>query len=65
VLTALPHIIQLSAEARVMTYGAVLIFTILLLPKGIWGTAAVLLKRLPIAGRAKAAKSSAPSVELR
>jgi branched-chain amino acid transport system permease protein len=38
VLTALPHVIQLSAEARVMTYGVILILVILLLPKGIFGT---------------------------
>ena len=46
VLTALPHVIQLSAEARVMTYGAILIFTILLLPQGIWGSAKAAWTRL-------------------
>lgn len=46
VLTALPHLISLSAEARVMTYGAILIFTILLLPRGIWGTLEGLRRRV-------------------
>jgi branched-chain amino acid transport system permease protein len=45
VLTSLPHLIQMSAEARVMTYGAILIFTILVLPRGIWGTANGFLRR--------------------
>jgi branched-chain amino acid transport system permease protein len=37
VLTALPHVISLSAELRVFVYGAILIGTILLLPRGIAG----------------------------
>ena len=37
VLTALPHIIHFSAEVRVMVYGLILIFTILLMPGGIVG----------------------------
>jgi branched-chain amino acid transport system permease protein len=37
VLTALPHVIEFSAELRVLTYGLILIFTILLLPSGIMG----------------------------
>jgi branched-chain amino acid transport system permease protein len=37
VLTALPHVIEFSAELRILTYGLVLIFTILLLPSGIMG----------------------------
>jgi len=63
VLTSLPHLIQLSAEARLMTYGAILIFTILVLPKGIWGTAASLWKRLQGSGRVLASESQANSVE--
>ncbi len=37
VLTALPHVIDLSAELRVMVYGLILIMTILLMPRGIMG----------------------------
>ncbi len=37
VLTALPHVIELSAELRVLVYGLILILTILLLPRGIMG----------------------------
>lgn len=37
VLTALPHVIEFSAELRVLIYGLVLIFTILLMPSGIMG----------------------------
>jgi branched-chain amino acid transport system permease protein len=37
VLTALPHVIQLSAELRVLVYGLILIMTILLMPRGIMG----------------------------
>jgi len=37
ILTALPHVISLSAELRVLLYGAILICTILLLPRGISG----------------------------
>ena len=39
-LTGLPHMIELSAEARAILYGVVLIATILILPKGIVGTLA-------------------------
>jgi branched-chain amino acid transport system permease protein len=38
VLTGLPHVIELSAEIRVMLYGLILILTILLMPNGIVGT---------------------------
>jgi branched-chain amino acid transport system permease protein len=38
VLTGLPHVIDLPAEARAMLYGAILIFTILVMPRGIVGT---------------------------
>ena len=37
VLTALPHVIDLSAELRVLVYGLILILTILLMPRGIMG----------------------------
>jgi branched-chain amino acid transport system permease protein len=37
VLTALPHVIEFSAELRVLIYGLILILTILLLPRGITG----------------------------
>jgi branched-chain amino acid transport system permease protein len=37
VLTALPHVIEFSAELRILTYGLILILTILLLPSGIMG----------------------------
>ena len=37
VLTALPHVIEFSAELRVLIYGLILIFTILLMPNGIMG----------------------------
>jgi branched-chain amino acid transport system permease protein len=36
-LTALPHVIELSAEFRIALYGAILIFVILVMPKGIMG----------------------------
>jgi branched-chain amino acid transport system permease protein len=39
VLTGLPHVIDLRAEARAILYGAILIFTILVMPRGIVGTA--------------------------
>jgi branched-chain amino acid transport system permease protein len=65
VLTALPHLIQLSAEARVMTYGAILIFTILVLPKGIWGTAASLWRRLQDNGRSGSGEAAVLPVEAR
>jgi len=37
VLTALPHVIEFSAEVRVLVYGLILILTILLMPRGIMG----------------------------
>ncbi len=37
VLTALPHVIEFSAELRILTYGLILILTILLMPSGIMG----------------------------
>jgi branched-chain amino acid transport system permease protein len=37
VLTVLPHIIEFSAELRVLVYGLILILTILLMPRGITG----------------------------
>lgn len=36
-LTSLPHLISFSAEVRVALYGAILIFVILLMPRGIVG----------------------------
>jgi branched-chain amino acid transport system permease protein len=39
VLTALPHVIPLSAELRVFVYGSILIITILLMPRGVLGIA--------------------------
>jgi branched-chain amino acid transport system permease protein len=38
VLTALPHVIDLRAEARAILYGGILIFTILVMPRGVVGT---------------------------
>jgi len=40
VLTALPHVISVNAEARLLVYGLILILTILLMPRGIVGLAA-------------------------
>ena len=37
VLTALPHVINVNAEARILVYGLILILTILLMPRGIVG----------------------------
>lgn len=37
ILTALPHVIDLSAELRIALYGSILIFVILVMPKGIVG----------------------------
>ncbi len=37
VLTALPHVIEFSAEVRILIYGLILILTILLMPRGIMG----------------------------
>ena len=42
VLTALPHVIDVNAEVRILIYGLILILTILAMPRGIAG---VLLKR--------------------
>jgi branched-chain amino acid transport system permease protein len=36
-LTSLPHLIEFSAEVRVALYGGILIFVILLMPRGIVG----------------------------
>jgi len=44
-LTLLPHIIDLSAEMRAVVHGAILIFAILLLPKGIVGTVETWVRR--------------------
>ena len=44
-LTALPHLIHFSAEVRSIVYGSILILTILVLPQGIYGTAAQLLRK--------------------
>ena len=44
-LTALPHLIHFSAEIRSIVYGAILIFTILVMPQGIYGTAVRLVRR--------------------
>ena len=40
VLTALPHLIEVNAEARLLIYGFILIVTILLMPTGIVGVLA-------------------------
>jgi branched-chain amino acid transport system permease protein len=45
VLTALPHVIHFGAEVRSIVYGSILILTILLMPQGIFGTLAPLLRR--------------------
>ncbi|MGH8764206.1 MAG: branched-chain amino acid ABC transporter permease [Burkholderiales bacterium] len=44
-LTALPHLIHFSAEVRSIVYGSILILTILVLPQGIYGTVAQLLRK--------------------
>jgi len=44
-LTALPHVIHFSAEVRSIVYGSILIFTILVMPQGIYGTLMQLLGR--------------------
>lgn len=49
VLTALPHVIDLSAEMRILVYGSILIATILLLPRGLLGS---FRKRRPATGMA-------------
>ncbi|HET7635644.1 MAG TPA: branched-chain amino acid ABC transporter permease [Burkholderiales bacterium] len=38
VLTALPHVINVNAEARLLIYGLILILTILLMPRGLVGS---------------------------
>lgn len=40
VLTALPHVIDVNAEVRILIYGLILILTILLMPRGIVGVLA-------------------------
>jgi branched-chain amino acid transport system permease protein len=40
ILTALPHVIEVSAELRVLLYGLILILTILVVPRGIAGLVA-------------------------
>jgi branched-chain amino acid transport system permease protein len=40
VLTALPHVIAVNAEVRILIYGLILILTILVMPRGIVGTLA-------------------------
>ncbi len=45
VLTALPHLIHFGAEVRSIVYGAILILTILLMPQGVHGAVAGLLRR--------------------
>jgi branched-chain amino acid transport system permease protein len=50
-LTALPHLIHFGAEVRSIVYGAILILTILMMPQGIYGTLAGLLRR-PVLMRA-------------
>ena len=54
VLTALPHVIEFSAELRVLIYGLILILTILLMPSGIMG---VLTRRAPCSLRSVASTS--------
>ena len=44
VLTSLPHLIELPAELRVAVYGMILILVILLMPRGIVGLVAGLLR---------------------
>ena len=44
-LTALPHLIHFSAEVRSIVYGSILILTILVLPQGIYGSVAALLRK--------------------
>jgi branched-chain amino acid transport system permease protein len=45
VLTTLPHLIHFSAEIRSIVYGAILIFTILLMPQGIFGSLWQIMRR--------------------
>ena len=44
-LTALPHLIHFSAEVRSIVYGSILILTILVMPQGIYGSVAALLRK--------------------
>jgi len=44
-LTALPHLIEFSAEIRSMVYGSILILTILVMPQGIYGAVSALGRR--------------------
>lgn len=44
-LTALPHLINFSAEVRSIVYGSILILTILVMPQGIYGSLAALLPK--------------------
>lgn len=44
-LTALPHLINFSAEVRSIVYGSILILTILVMPQGIYGSIAALLRK--------------------
>jgi branched-chain amino acid transport system permease protein len=46
VLTGLPHAIDLRAEVRAIVYGAILIFTILAMPRGIVGSLSVWRRRV-------------------
>ena len=45
VLTTLPHLIHFSAEIRSIVYGAILIFTILVMPQGIYGSLWQIMRR--------------------
>lgn len=45
VLTALPHVINVNAEARLLIYGLILILTILVMPRGIVGVLVTGLRR--------------------
>jgi len=47
VLTTLPHVIHLGAELRTIVYGSILIFTILVMPQGIYGSIAAITRRPP------------------
>ena len=44
-LVSLPHLIHFSAEVRSIVYGSILILTILLMPQGIYGSIAALLRK--------------------
>jgi branched-chain amino acid transport system permease protein len=49
VLTTLPHLIHFSAEIRSIVYGAILIFTILVMPQGIYGSLWQIMRRRHLA----------------